>query len=132
MFLTSNSIMKRNKFLLAILFAPLFAACFGEDTHIDVDPSQIHGKWIKVGSQEYWRYYASGNGATWDESEGKTEETTNLTYTWQLDRDELTHWFRGEQENQMVPKVYTIKEITSISMKWKDNYGITSTYTKVD
>ena len=32
----------------------------------------------------------------------------------------------------MVPKVYTIKEITSNSMKWKDAYGTTSTYSKVN
>ncbi len=124
--------MKHRRLLLALLLSPLFAACFPEETHIDVDPAMLHGKWLKVGTQEYWRYYDSGSGATWDESEGKTEETTNLTYTWQLDRDELTHWFRGEQDNQMVPKVYTIKEITSNSMKWKDAYGTTSTYSKVN
>ena len=114
------------------MLAPLFVGCFSKEEHIDVDPAMLHGKWLKVGTQEYWRYYSSGSGATWDESEGKTEENTNLSYTWNLDRDELTHWFRGEQDNQMVPKVYTIKEITSNSMKWKDAYGITSTYSKVN
>ncbi len=114
-----------------MLFVPLFAACFPAEKHIDVDPQMLHGKWLKVGTQEYWRYYDSGEGATWDESEGKTEATTNLTYTWDLAQDELTHWFRGEQGNQMVPKVYTIKEITSNSMRWRDAYGISSTFTKV-
>ena len=61
------------------------AGCHKEDTHIDVNKSQVLGTWVKVGTQEYWRYQSGGSGATWDESEDIGGDETNLTFSWTLD-----------------------------------------------
>jgi len=125
--------MKTRRFAFAAiaLLAMLFAAC-NKDTHIHVDESQLVGRWVKSGTQEYWRYNTDRTGVTWDESEDITEEESNLTYTWSIDEDVLTHIFRGAMDNQAVPKVYTIKEITSTTMRREDDYGLSYTLIKAD
>jgi len=119
--------------LLSVMLLPLlFSSCGGEETHINVDESQLYGLWVKSNSQEYWRYRSDGTGVTWDESEDITEEESNLTYRWTLQTDRLTHVFSGAQGNQAVPKVYTITEITASTMKWKDDYSMEYTFTKIN
>lgn len=109
----------------------MLASCGGKDNHITVSDSQLEGLWQKNNSQEYWRYNASHTGVTWDESEDVSEEESNLTFTWSIAEDVLTHVFTGAMENQAVPKVYTIKEINGSYMKWEDDYGISYTLSKV-
>ena len=100
----------------------LFAGCslFENDNHITVGEDQLYGCWVKAGTQEYWRYRDDGRGVTWDEADDISEEESNLTFTWTVRQDELTHIFRGEMDNQAVPKVYTIKAINNSSMDWED------------
>ena len=126
-------ILKR-KGLLLLTLAGLLVSCTPSDNrvHITVNPEQLQGCWVKSGTQEYWRYRDDSTGVTWDESEDMTEEESNLTFTWEVNRDVLTHIFRGVMDNQAVPKVYTITEITPQSMKWEDDYGITCTLNKTD
>lgn len=127
----------KKKYNILVLMAALplmFASCslFGDDTHITVEPEQLHGKWVKNASQEYWRYNSDGTGVTWDESEDVTEEESNLTYEWSINGDRLTHVFYGQQGNQAVPKVYTVTEIDGGTMKWKDDYGMSYQLNKVN
>ena len=103
-----------------------------EETHINVDPAMLTGKWQQDGSQVFWRYVADGTGVTWDESEDITEEESNLTFEWTINGDRLTHVFRGEQGNQAVPKVYTVKEISSSAMRWMDDYKMEYNFTKTE
>lgn len=119
------------KLLMLLAVCALFAACTHDD-HITVKPEQLHGCWVKSGTQEFWRYRDDGTGVTWDEADDVAEEESNLTFSWTVREDELTHIFRGEMDNQAVPKVYTIKEISAQSMKWEDDYGITCSLTKTD
>lgn len=110
----------------------LFAsACHEEETHINVSPDQLYGCWVKNGSQEYWRYLSDSTGVTWDESEDVTEDESNLRFEWSVNGDVLTHIFRGEQGNQAVPKVYTIKGISASQMSWEDDYGQQYTFIKI-
>ena len=60
-----------------------------------------------------------------------TEEESNLTYTWTINGDVLTHVFTGAMANQAVPKVYTITAINDASMTWEDDYGMSYTLIKV-
>lgn len=117
-----------------VLMSMLVSGCswFDKETHIHVDEDQLYGKWQEGTSQTYWRYLSGGEGVTWDESEGISEEESNLTYSWTLREDVLTHVFTGAQENQAVPKVYTITSIDNSSMEWKDDYGMTKTLVKVN
>lgn len=112
----------------------LFSSCFlfDKETHLDVAPGQLYGCWQKEATQEYWRYRADSTGVTWDESEDISEEESNLVYTWTINGDVLTHVFTGLQENQAVPKVYTVAAIDGTGMEWKDDYGMTYKYIKVE
>ena len=109
----------------------MLASCGGKDNHITVSDSQMEGLWQKNNSQEYWRYNADHTGVTWDEAEDVSEDESNLTFTWSIAEDVLTHVFTGAMENQAVPKVYTVKEINGSYMKWEDDYGISYTLFKV-
>lgn len=119
---------KRCKFILMMTL--LSAGCFAlggcvKDTFLDVNPDDLTGRWVVEGTQEYWRFKSDGNGVTWDESEDISEWESNLTFEWSLDRDELTCVFHGANENQAVPKVYTIRELAEGRMTWEDVYGRT-------
>jgi hypothetical protein len=107
-----------------------FGGC-SDDPVLVFDPSELMGKWVVEGQQEYWRFRTDGTGVTWDESEDISEEESNLKFEWSLDKDELTCVFRGENENQAVPKVYRIREISSYAMKWEDIYGQTKRFRKL-
>ena len=102
-----------------------------DDFFLDVNPDDLTGKWVVESSQEYWRFRGDGSGVTWDEGEDISEYESNLKFEWMLDKDELTCVFRGENENQAVPKVYRIKEISGESMKWEDIYGRTKKFKKL-
>ena len=117
---------------LLVVASILLTSCFDKETHIKVEESQIHGKWVKNATQEYWRYNTDHTGVTWDESEDISEEESNLIYEWSLNGDQLTHVFSGLQGNQAVPKVYTITAISKTGMEWKDDYGMTYQLTKAE
>lgn len=116
---------------MVAVMALLAGACHEEEVHIVVQPDQLYGCWVKNGTQEYWRYLEDGTGVTWDEAEEITEEESNLRFEWSVEGDVLTHVFRGEQGNQAVPKVYTVKGISASSMSWEDDYGLPYTFIKV-
>lgn len=111
----------------------LLSGCslFEKETHITVEESQLYGKWREGTTLVYWRYVDDGTGVTWDEGEDVSEEESNLTYSWTVRGDVLTHVFSGAQGNQAVPKVYTITEIDENHMVWKDDYGMTKTLSRL-
>ncbi|MBR4230409.1 MAG: hypothetical protein IKR83_06825 [Bacteroidales bacterium] len=108
-----------------------FTACGDKTIPLNVNADQLYGCWVKNGSQEYWRYLDDGTGVTWDEADDITEEESNLRFEWTVAGDVLTHVFHGEQGNQSVPKVYTIKGISPSAMSWEDDYGQSYTLIKV-
>lgn len=120
------------KIVLAALLALTAAGCGEDEVPVNVTPGQLCGCWVKNGTQEYWRYLDDGTGVTWDEADDVAEEESNLRYEWSVDGDRLTHLFRGEQGNQAVPKVYTVKGISPSSMSWEDDYGQQYTLIRVD
>lgn len=122
---------KRRFFLTVALMSVMMSACslFEDENHITVDEEQLYGKWREGTSQVYWRYASTGQGVTWDESEIE-EQASNLTFVWSVNGDELLHVFTGDQENQAVPKKYTITEIDNSHMLWRDDYGLTKSLTK--
>ena len=115
------------KLKLVILFFGVFllmTSCKKENP-VTIDASLLPGKWLHEGTEEYWRYYANGNGVTWDESEDISEEESNLTFQWTLSGDVLTHVFTGSSGNQAVPKVFYVNYINGSIMQWTDDYGST-------
>ena len=119
--------------MLIVAGALTAVGCGRTEVHINVSDDQMEGVWQRNGTQEYWRYVVDGHtGVTWDLGEDITEEESNLTFTWSINGDELTDVFTGAQNNQAVPKRYTIKEISSTAMTWEDEYGMTGKFTKTE
>ncbi len=122
---------------LFILFG--FAACH-KPTEISYDASMLYGKWQE--GSVYERYYESliervllngdtvhVNGTTWDEADDVTEEEAQL-FNWTLTGTTLKHEHVGTFV--MVPKIYTITMLTSSHLVYKDDYGKTHHFSKVE
>jgi hypothetical protein len=69
------------------------------------------------------------NGTTWDVSDDVTEEEAQL-FNWTLTGATLKHEHVGTFV--MVPKVYTIIMLSSSNLVYKDDYGVTHHYSKVN
>lgn len=117
--------MKKLKLVILFMGVFLLMTSCKKETPVTIDASLLPGKWLHEGTEEYWRYYANGNGVTWDESEDISEEESNLTFQWTLSGDVLTHVFTGSSGNQAVPKVFYVNYINGSIMQWTDDYGST-------
>ncbi|MBP3763695.1 MAG: hypothetical protein J6I49_07455 [Bacteroidales bacterium] len=124
--------MKTRMILLLAALVPLFTSCVEKEKHINVSPGQLHGEWIQTGTQKYWTYNSDGTGNKVDKSEFDDGDENNGDFEWSVRQDELRHVFHGRQGNQSIPKNYTVTSITSTSMKWKDEYDRTMTFSKVN
>ncbi len=88
------------------------------------DQTLLTGKWQS--GTLYYKYLANGTGSTWDTADDVTEAEAQ-PFTWTLDKDVLTqiHF------NSLVPKIYTVTELTSTSLKYHDTFGSKFSFTKV-
>ena len=91
------------------------------------DESLLIGKW-KQGTL-YYKYLSNGSGGTWDTGDNVTEAEAQA-FTWTLVKSELTH-IHVLQMGGTVPKVYTVTELTSTSLKYHDDFGVNYAFTKV-
>ena len=125
-------------FLFLVIVLGLSACHKPEE--ISFDTSLLYGKWQE--GSVYERYYASSiervlpngdtvqvNGTTWDVSDDVTEEEAQL-FNWTLTGATLKHEHVGTFV--MVPKVYTIIMLSSNNLVYKDDYGVTHHYSKVN
>ena len=116
-----------------------FSAC-NKPEEISFDASLLYGKWQE--GSVYERYYASAiervlpngdtvqvNGTTWDVSDDVTEEEAQL-FNWTLTGATLKHEHVGTFVT--VPKVYTVIMLSSSNLVYKDDYGVTHHYSKVN
>jgi hypothetical protein len=91
------------------------------------DQSLLTGKW-KSGTL-YYKYLSNGSGGTWDTKDNVTEAEAQ-SFSWTLVKAELTH-IHVLQMGGTVPKVYTITELTATSLKYRDDFGVNFSFTKV-
>jgi hypothetical protein len=91
------------------------------------DEALLIGKWQS--GTVFYKYAFDGTGATWDEADDVNEDEAQ-TFTWTLVQSELTH-IHVMELGGTVPKVYTVTELTSTSLKYKDSFGKTFTFVKV-
>ena len=115
--------------ILGLAFAALFtSSCSTDDeTKPSFDESLIIGKWQS--GTLFERYDLDKSGATWDTADDVKEEEAQ-EFTWTIDKDQL------EQIHiivtvGVVPKVYTITNLTASSMEYKDSYGETTSFSKL-
>ena len=110
---------------LCVVVTSFMVSC--DEIDISFDESLLIGKWQS--GTVYYKYLVNGSGATWDEADDVTEEEAQ-TFTWTLEYSELTHIHVLEMGGT-VPKAYTVTELTSTTLRYKDDFGKTFTFTKV-
>ena len=116
--------------MIAVLAVMTLTGC-KKDNALQVSESEVVGMWRKSGTQEYWHYLSDGTGNTWDEADGLHEgDSGSFYYTWYItDGDLLCHELKMHRNPHVtVPARYTIKEISSNSMRWDEG---TSEYTLI-
>lgn len=110
--------------MVCFSFTVLFNSCEMEETSFD--ESLLIGKWVS--GTVYYKYLSDHSGKTWDTSDDVTEAEAQ-PFTWTLVQSELTH-IHIMQVGGNVPKVYTVTQITSTTLKYKDDFGKTYSFTK--
>ncbi|MDD4141713.1 MAG: lipocalin family protein [Bacteroidales bacterium] len=113
--------------LLAVTVSLLFTACPIVDNP-SFDESLMIGKWNNSGTQLYEKYFSDYTGSTWDESEVLEEDAQ--PFTWSLEGDALTQIHIMEMGG-VVPKTYTVTELTDSTFKYHDSYSKSYNYVKV-
>ena len=111
--------------VIILMMATLMVSCEIEEMF---DEILLVGKW-KSGTL-YYRYFANGNGYTWDVGDDVKEEEAQ-DFTWTLEKSVFTH-IHILEIGGTVPKVYTVTELTETSLKYKDDFGKTFSFTKVN
>ena len=113
--------MKRLLLFLAVLsVAMLFHSCSKED---EFDETLLYGRWEPVsGTSMHFRYDSNGEGVTWNPKEDQ-EESEGQKFTWTLVKSELTQIHLMEIGGGIIPKIYTVTELTATTLKYKDSFS---------
>lgn len=113
-------------YFISLLFVSfMFVSC--EDEEETFNESLLIGTWVS--GTDYYKYISGGTGKNWDTGDEITEDEAK-TFSWTLEESELTHIFIMEMGGS-VPKVYTVTELTSTTLKYEDDYS-SYTFTKVN
>ncbi len=115
--------------ILSLAFAALFtSSCSSdEETQASFDESLIIGKWQS--GTLFERYDLDKSGATWDTADDVKEEEAQ-EFTWTIDKDQLEQ-IHIIVSGGVVPKVYTITNLTATSMEYKDTFGKIESFSKL-
>ena len=136
--------MKRILYSLAIVSVVLlgFNSCDGFGS-ANFEEDLLIGKWEKDSNPgEYWVYTTqtddSGDyqyGHTWDENDDVYESDLtpygNGWFKWQIVKSDLTQIHLMENGGADIPKIYTITELTTTHLTYKDRFGNRTYFTKV-
>lgn len=117
---------KLSNLIVVVIMAFGFFACNPVEDMFD--ETLLIGKWSS--GTEFYRYDVNGKGATWDTSDDVTEAEAQA-FTWTLSNAELTHIHIMVTGGSGVPKIYTVTELTATSLKYKDSFNKSYSYTKV-
>ena len=120
--------MKRKLYLLCVffVFSLVFVSC--EDEAIDVDESLLIGTWRSGTLHE--KYNANGTGSTWDTSDDVSEDEAQ-PFTWTVSGAELRQLHIMEM-GPSIPKTYTIRELTTTTLRYEDFFGKSTSFTRVN
>lgn len=128
-YLTQNqSIMLKKTFsYLTMIVVITFMAVSCEPIEESFDDSLLIGKWQS--RTLFYKYLVGGSGSTWDTADDVSEAEAQI-FSWTLVKSELTH-IHVLQIGGSVPKVYTVTELTSTTLKYEDDFGVKFSFTKV-
>ncbi len=124
----SNTKMKRIILYSAVSFLLLliFASC---EKEVYFDDSLLIGKWQS--GTLFDKYFANGTGYSWDEGEDIYEEEAQ-DFTWTLSGAELIRNEQMEIGDVEITKIYTITELTAEVLRYRDDFGRSYTFNRVD
>ena len=118
--------MKRLLFFIAVLTVSiLFHSCEKEKSF---NESFLYGKWRS--GTEYYKYLPDRTGTTWDVADDVSEDEGQL-FTWRLQKSELRH-VHIMDIGGVVPKSYTVTELTTSTLRYKDDFGKSFFFIKVE
>lgn len=120
-----HSFWRKGWVLTLPLMALLMVGCVPQEQ--DFEATDLVGKWVS--GTEYYRYDADLTGATWDTADDVSESEAQ-SFTWSLEGAQLTVIHQMEMGG-VVPKLYTLTDLTSNTLKYKDSYGQSFTFTRV-
>ena len=116
-------------FLTLLSVAILFHSCNKEEKF---DETLLYGRWKPVsGTALHFRYDRNGEGVTWNPNVDQLE-SEGQKFEWELVKSELTQIHLMETvDGAVIPKVYTVTELTATSLKYKDSFSSYS-FSKMD
>ncbi|MCL2073784.1 MAG: hypothetical protein FWH18_07680 [Marinilabiliaceae bacterium] len=97
------------------------------------DEKLLIGQWLLNDARkygEYWLYNSNNRGKSWDENDDVNENEAQ-SFEWSLCGAKLELLHGMESSQGRIPKQYTITELTSKTLKYRDDYRSYS-YTKVN
>ena len=124
-------------FGLGIIIMIAFTACEPERSF---DSSLLIGKWSRTspyatandGGLEFYRYDRGGTGATWDTSSSQdVSEEEAQTFSWTLEKDLLSFLYDMVINGTKVPKYYTVTVLNANTLTYKDDFGKSFTFKKL-
>jgi hypothetical protein len=114
----------------ATCIAITLVSCEKEDEFFE--KSLLTGKWQShLKPTLFDRYFSNGTGYTWDEGDDVQEHEAQK-FTWELEGSRFTLIHEMEHGGVPVPKVFTVTELTSTSLKYRNLYGKSYSFTRVD
>ena len=109
----------------------LFSSCELPTTSFNED--FLIGKWerpsIKTDGKDCYRYDANYAGVAWDTGDDVSEAEAQ-PFSWSVEGATLTQIHEGEM-GQAVPKVYTLLTLNDSTLRYRDDYGNSSTFIKI-
>jgi hypothetical protein len=120
-----------NKLLIflisALTVAVILTSCEKEEDYFD--ESLLIGKWQS--GTLYDRYFADGKGYTWDLDDDVQEDEAQH-FTWTLEKSVLTQIHIMETGGGLIPKVYTVTELSSARLRYRDKFLKSFSFNRVN
>jgi hypothetical protein len=111
--------------MAGILAGLMMVSCEKEEIF---DESLLTGRWSS--GTLYYRYFSDGTGYTWDEKDDVREDEAQH-FTWTLEGASLTH-IHTMQIGGSIPKYYTVTELTSSTLRYRDLFLKSFSFSRVD
>ena len=115
-------------FIAVFAVSGVFHSCQEEEQSFD--ETLLFGKWRELGKEMYYKYLPDYTGSTWDESEDVQEDEAQ-EFTWSLVKSKFTHLHQMEMGG-VVPKRYTVTELTATSLKYEDDFNKSFSFVKTN
>lgn len=113
--------MKKLSFIALALLTVVLTSCggLGGDEDVNIDKSQIVGKWMTADKSYFEVYNSDGTGKSWNLKDDVNEDEAQ-TFTWEFDEgsDDKFFQYHNMEIGGTVPLYCNILELTSTTFKY--------------